>query len=354
MFKDITVMLDTNIFRTIAIGMVLAISVVFSIQTQAKAAHDDKMKVNLDNYIRAESDGYFQKRIALGAYGKFYHLRDGVDIDNQPVVRANRDTLYSYAIFNITNPVTITMPETNGRFQSLRVVDQDNFIVLDKATPGKYTFSLDNCKTQYIHVNVRTFVDPDDTTDINKAHRLQDAVLVEQSNPGTFEAPDWDQVSLVKVRNAVLGLGPFIPDSRRVFGTREEVNPVRHLVGTAGGWGGGSEKAVLFLSTFPKLSHTNTPYQLRVKDVPVDGFWSISIYNQDGYFQKSNAGGYSLNNVTATADDDGTYTINFGGDPSQKNFLNIFPGWNYTVRLYLPRKQILDGDWVFPDAQPVK
>jgi len=30
------------------------------------------------------------------------------------------------------------------------------------------------------------------------------------------------------------------------------------------------------------------------------------------------------------------------------------PGWNYTVRLYRPRKEILDGTWRFPEAQPVK
>lgn len=27
-------------------------------------------------------------------------------------------------------------------------------------------------------------------------------------------------------------------------------------------------------------------------------------------------------------------------------------GWNYTVRLYRPRKEILDGTWKLPEAQP--
>ena len=29
-------------------------------------------------------------------------------------------------------------------------------------------------------------------------------------------------------------------------------------------------------------------------------------------------------------------------------------GWNYTVRLYRPRKEIVDGTWKFPKAEPVK
>ena len=28
-------------------------------------------------------------------------------------------------------------------------------------------------------------------------------------------------------------------------------------------------------------------------------------------------------------------------------------GWNYTVRLYRPRDEILNGKWKFPEPQPV-
>lgn len=39
---------------------------------------------------------------------------------------------------------------------------------------------------------------------------------------------------------------------------------------------------------------------------------------------------------------------------SAPNYLPIMPGWNYTVRLYRPRKELLDGVWKFPEAQPVQ
>jgi hypothetical protein len=29
-------------------------------------------------------------------------------------------------------------------------------------------------------------------------------------------------------------------------------------------------------------------------------------------------------------------------------------GWNYMVRLYRPRKEILDGTWKFPEAESLK
>ena len=36
------------------------------------------------------------------------------------------------------------------------------------------------------------------------------------------------------------------------------------------------------------------------------------------------------------------------------NCLPIMKGWNYTVRLYRPRQEILDGTWKFPEPQPVQ
>jgi hypothetical protein len=44
-------------------------------------------------------------------------------------------------------------------------------------------------------------------------------------------------------------------------------------------------------------------------------------------------------------------TIHFGGDDTVPNCRPITPGWNYVVRMYRPRPEILDRSWRFPDAQ---
>ena len=78
----------------------------------------------------------------------------------------------------------------------------------------------------------------------------------------------------------------------------------------------------------------------------------MNLYNGDGYFEKNQYDAYSFNNVTAKKDPDGGITIHFGGDPKQSNYLPIRKGWNYTVRLYSPRQEIIDGTWKFPQPQP--
>ena len=104
----------------------------------------------------------------------------------------------------------------------------------------------------------------------------------------------------------------------------------------------------------PSRNDGKTVHRLTVNNVPVDGFWSVSVYNKDGYFEKNAENAYSLNNVTARKNDDGSVTIQFGGcDGATANCIPTTAGWNYWVRLYRPRKEILDGTWRFPEAQPV-
>ena len=87
--------------------------------------------------------------------------------------------------------------------------------------------------------------------------------------------------------------------------------------------------------------------------VPVDGLWSISVYNADGFFEANDRHAYTVNNVTGKPNDNGSVTVHFGGcGDDRPNCLPIMDGWNYTAFLYGPRLEILDGSWTFPALQP--
>ena len=155
------------------------------------------------------------------------------------------------------------------------------------------------------------------------------------------------------MRDALTVLGTTLLEWRGAAGRRDQVDPVRHLIVTATGWGLNPDKDAMYLNVVPSKNDGTTIYKLRVKDVPVDGFWSVSVYNAEGYFVKNASDAYTFNNITAKKDADGSVTIQFGGcDGKVPNCLPIMPGWNYTVRLYRPRAEILDGSWKVPQAQP--
>jgi hypothetical protein len=198
----------------------------------------------------------------------------------------------------------------------------------------------------------RTLVDPNNPHDVQQAHRLQDAIRIRQAGVGTFAVPTWDQASQKKIREALLQLNETLTDTRRMFGAKSDVDPVRHLIGTAMGWGGNPEKDALYLPTTPPKNDGSTVHRLVVREVPVDGFWSITVYNREGYLQANPLNVYSLNNITAVKDSDGSVTVQFGNcDGKRPNCLPIVAGWNYLVRLYRPRSEVLDGRWKFPQAE---
>ena len=325
---------------------------------RALAADDGQpVRVTVDNFRRAESDTYFARFVTEGELGKFKHERDLAPIDNQAVIRLNRDTLYSFGAFDLdAGPVTVTLPDAGQRFMAVQVIDEDHYVPDVFYAPGAHTLTKEKVGTRYVAMAIRTFVNPNDAADVKAVHALQDAIKVEQKAAGKFEVPDWDQASLKEVREALLALAAANGgiDSARMFGRKDQVDPVQHLIGTAAGWGGNPQSTAFYVGGEPKQNDGKTVYRLTVKDVPVDGFWSVSVYNKDGFFQKNARNVYTVNNVTAKPDPDGSVTIQFGGDEGAPNCIPIMPGWNYLVRMYRPRKEILDGTWKFPEAEPVK
>jgi len=219
---------------------------------------------------------------------------------------------------------------------------------------GEFPFTQEKMGTRYMIVLFRTFVDSNDPTDIKAANALQDKIVVKQAAPGKFEIPEWDEASLKKVRDAINVLAATRTSAKGMFGDKAKLDPISHLLGTAFGWGGNPEEAAIYDNVVPAENDGKTPHSVTVKDVPVDGFWSITVYNKDGFMEKNDQNVYSHNNVTAKKNQDGSVTIHFGAGTDALNNVPITPGWNYIVRMYQPRKEIIDGTWKFPVAQPTK
>jgi hypothetical protein len=350
-------MASNSLNWTIAATAICALAVTGAVRQvsadEEKLASSIGIPVTVDNFPRAESDVYMANAIKDGDFGKLKHNREPTPIDKQTVIRMNRDTLYSFGVFDLdAGPVAITMPDAGKRFMSLQIINEDHYVPAVYYGTGAHTFTRENVGTRYMTVGIRTLVDPNDDADVKDVHALQDAIKVEQKSAGTFDVPNWDQASQKKIRDALLVLSQFTGGFKNAFGTKSEVDPVRHLIATAAGWGGNPDKDATYLSFVPAENNGTTVYKLDVKDVPVDGFWSVTVYNAEGYLQKNEYNAYSLNNITANKAADGSIDIQFGGcDGKTMNCLPIMPGWNYTVRLYRPQASILDGSWKFPEPQ---
>jgi hypothetical protein len=143
--------------------------------------------------------------------------------------------------------VEITLPDSGERFFSLMVIDQDHYVFTVVYGAGSLTLTREQIGTRYAFAAVRALVDPADPRDLEQVHALQDAIKVSQASPGSFEAPNWDQESQKKVRDALQSLSSTLPDLRKGGGSRDEVDPVRHLIATASGWGLNPDKDAIYL-----------------------------------------------------------------------------------------------------------
>jgi hypothetical protein len=313
--------------------------------------------VTMENLVRAESDTMI--RLNLQSFeigiGDLTHVREPVTPATQTIIRPNQDTLYSAVVLDLSKPATITLPETDGRFQSMLVISQDHYSFVE-ATPGTYELTEENVGTRFAFVLFRTFVDPADTDDLATAHATQDGILLTGGGDGPFEAPDWDLETLAEARNAVSDLASAVGfNASRAFGRKDEVDPIDHLVGAIAGWAGQPSSTALGILETVEENDGKTPYAVTVKDVPVDAFWSVTVYNADGYLEPNDLNRSSYNNVTADSNDDGSYTIHFGGcDDGRVNCIPITESWNYTIRLYQPREEIQNGEWTFPEFVKVE
>ncbi len=336
-------------------ALLLAAATAATVQPPAHPAPRPPIPVTPENFPRAESDLHFAALVKEGGLGKFVHRRDPVALDHQGVTRMNRDTLYSAAVFDLdAGPVTITLPDAGKRFLSMQIVDEDANTAKVVYGPGPTTLTKVAIGSRYALAAVRIFVDASGPKDVEAVRALQNAVKVDEpGGPGAFVVPNWDATSQVDVRTGLMVLADTLPDAKGLAGPRGGGDPVRRLIGAGAAWGGLPQTDAQFVNVVPDRNDGRTVYRLTLKDVPVDGFWSVSVYDADGRFAANPQKAYSVNSVTAAAGPDGAVVVQFGGcDGPVANCIPTPPDWSYIVRLYRPRADLLSGAWTLPAAQP--
>lgn len=314
---------------------------------------DTSPVVTFANFARVETLRMFAAISAnAGGANRWNHYRVPTPIDQQTIIRMNRDTLYSAAIIDVSEGATITIPETAGRYVSVMLVSEDHFINRVLHDPGEHRLTAEELGSEFVLAAARILVDSESVEDVQVVNGLQDQLTVASAGGRELPALRYDPDSFAQTRDAILTLAKGLPDYEGAFGPSYKVDPIRHLLGTASGWGGLPDEEAFYVNVEPGLPVGE--YELTVGAVPVDGFWSISLYNADGYFEPNDAGRYSVNSITGARDPDGGVTVRFGGDPSAPNALPLSEGWNYLVRLYRPRPEVLDGSWTFPQIEEAR
>lgn len=308
--------------------------------------------VNVENFRRVETNRmFFGMDRNAGGVNRFNHEYQPIAIDQQNVIRMNRDTLYSGAVVNITEGATLTVPDPGERYMSVGIYNQDNYVNKVFHEAGTYDLTTTEFDTPFVAVIARLLVDASDPEDVAAVNALQNGFAVTAVSSEPFVLPNYDPDSYKRTFDALIELSRGLTDLAGMGGSKEKTDPIRHLIGTAFAWGGLPLEEVLYDTIYPNLPVGE--YQITTHDVPVDGFWSVTVYNKDGFLEKNDQDAYNINNINGVRNEDGSITVHFGGcGDGRPNCLPITEGWNYAARMYLPRAAILDGTWTFPAVEP--
>jgi len=311
------------------------------------------------NYAKAETEvilSDYVAKIAKGTcsagVGEFLHLKGAMDPKDRTILRPNFDTLYSFSVLDLDSPATVVLPETD-RYQILEIVNEDHWIPIVSTQPGRYELTKESVGSRYAFAFVRTQVNMQDPSDLQKAGKIQDQIGLEQAAMGEFVSKNkYDMDEILSLRaDYNKRMAPEGVTSEMAMGKKGEISDEMRNFGVAVGWGGLPKEGAVY--PFPKAVNSTDPHTLTLKDVPNDlcAFWSVTVYDKDGF---SIGEKFNVNSAFAKKNDQGEYVIHFGGDKSQDNYLDIYPGWNVALRIYSPTEAYFNGSWTPPQFEPAK
>lgn len=294
------------------------------------AAHADGITVTPETYIRAETDVAFAdfQRRADGRINTNAFVREPTLLDDQPVIRMNRDTLYGSAVIDTEGGATITVPKAeDGRYISVLVLDNDHYAPAVYYEPGTYDLPTD---THYVALLYRVqLLDYSNPEDVATANALQDQFVVQANSSVPFPLPQWDVDSMLALRSEYeVEFKKFAQFDPEWMGPRGEVNEdTRHLA-AAGAWGLFPSKDAVYIN-YAGPTDPEQCYTANYETPQTEAFWSITVYGDDGFMKSDNN---VINDRNVTFDDDGTFTAYFGSAAAcgeKPNRVDISASWNF-------------------------
>ncbi len=316
----------------------------------------DGEMVTAATYPKDETSHQILKNQDLVGVNNLLHKRQLTPTDEQPVVRMNRDTYYSFAVVDVSKGATITIPTLpEGKYVSVQPITEDHRI--QAMSYGGGTFELSTHTGDHLYVVIRL----DATFTEQEAAMYQDQMLINANSSEVFTADPVNKASFKRVedelkakmpglnerdgRDALTGMFTDVNDDSNQLFTQE-----KYEVGAAIGWGGAQIKDNIY--EVSGNYSTDMCHQATFDDPKNKAFWSITVYDKSGFMFNDVA---NIGSNTAAKNEDGTYTVSFGcgtDAPNNIETTNDSGVFNLGIRHYQPSEMVtVDGYRILPTVK---
>lgn len=330
--------------KGVSIGAVLVAQVALAdipdIDSSSWATDPTDYGMTAKEFIQAESRAFFADFIGRAGINAFFHFPGVATAEDRFVVSPNNDTVYSIATVNVTEGFNLVLPEMGDRFVSIQIIDENHMTPFYLYGGGTYTFTADQFETSYVGVGIRT------ATDASEADVLfiQEQLFPNYQITGAADADDMprpDLEVLERVRTAL------IAEYDNLTTTAGAMQPSTDLVEdwkfftyvTAGAWGLSPDTTAMYTPGGPEHAIGGDCYTATFPRVPVEAFFSITVYGADKYLM-SNADNIISSNRGVVTNDDGSFTVAFGDEKCRELAPNYAytpeDGWSFLLRAYRP------------------
>ncbi|AWW32216.1 lytic murein transglycosylase [Echinicola strongylocentroti] len=298
-------------------------------------------EVNMENVIRAETAKYLAAETMISGPNKFRHERNGIDLENQTVIRSNFDAIYSYAVYDVSGGLEISVPEYD-LYQIVQVLDE-NSVTIGVVYPGETkSFTKDDLSYgDHVYLFMRTRPRTYDEKGMEEMRKRQDAVTVEagSANPYGSEVK-YDVTSFNKLRGDLIkrAITEGVIEEGFIDDIDDIKTPQYQMINTAG-WAGLPAKHAYYFVVLPgdegakNGEHSSVTFEEPDLQYDRSAYWSITIYDEQGWVVTNP---FNTNSTKAVPNEDGSITLNFNGGEDAINNIKVPKNWNALFRCYLP------------------
>lgn len=286
--------------------------------------------VTMENYVVAESDWYFSGVQEKAGVNTWMH-DDPVSIDNQQVIRSNRDVVYSIATVDVSKGATFTVPKSD-EFQIIHIIDEHHLFHQVVKNGETLEVTADDIQGEYVYLLARTRDNGDYEDTKNRQSQLQ--FKANSAHPYSTKGFDSDEVITFRdelVRQVNTGEQPIA--GHNAFGkTLADVDPHNYVYAAAYGWGG----LPMDTAQYVPLQVTSDKCQTWTIEKPAldwknNGYLSATFYGADGWIHEND---FYIPH-TEMKDNGNSFSFTTNCQLGVGN-ATVEQGGNFLVRMYLP------------------
>ncbi|MCK6261912.1 DUF1214 domain-containing protein [Vibrio sp. ZSDE26] len=319
-------------------------------------------EVTEQNYSTAMFDMAMNVEASNGGLQDWNHHRAPMKLDEQPAPMMNRDTLYSFVVADARSDIKVTLPELDGRYLSVHVMNHNHDTAYVFYGAGDHIIKADDT-TDYIAFYARTQVNAASPEDVKKVNEYQDAFKFEYVDstyePQAFEATKWDMATFMPIHQKWIeiaqsqGIADAISDLEAgVIVSQDDRNrgvaistgllPDAHASYKVAEYH--LDKNTCYVATYDAPEMTDEEL----------GFYSITMYDDKQYLATDE---YSIiTNQDIAFNQDGTFTVHYGNAETAScgevdNLLHVpTDAISINMRIYLPNMDKIDA-YTLPELQ---